>query len=183
MSQINQYQGMLSDILIERGASIIAESTHLISAGSSIVRIRITAYNGPLMPKGSTIQVKPNYTNNVAGYTVDSDLDIGDTEIKVINKSNTFDIPAKTNIFFNALNSIQYQYKRFFVEHIHMFETGQTHGKDQLINSQKPGGGKHNNNYRAALTRGSSYPNNWSTKLRVLKKTKYKCKHVKKKKK
>ena len=77
MSQINQYQGMLSDILIERGASIIGETTTLISSGGSVIRILITAYAGPLMPKGSTIQVKPKYTNNVAVYTLSGDLDTG----------------------------------------------------------------------------------------------------------
>lgn len=175
MSQINQYQGMLSDILIERGASIIGETTTLISSGGSVIRILITAYAGPLMPKGSTIQVKPKYTNNVAVYTLSGDLDTGDTQIDVVSKSNTFDIPAKTNIFFNALNSIQYQYKRFFVEHIHMFETGQTHGNDQLINSQEPGGGKYNHNAGAALTSGSSYSNNWGSKFSVLNIPSYKC--------
>ena len=110
MSQINQYQGMLSDILIERGASIIAETTTLMSGGVAVTRILINSYTGPLMPKGSTIQVKPKYTNDVAVYRLTGDLNTGDTAIDVVSKTNTFDIPAKTNIFYNALNQIHYQY-------------------------------------------------------------------------
>jgi|TARA_R100000482_G_C5129519_1_gene150966 hypothetical protein len=176
MSQINQYQGMLSDILIERGASIIAETTTLMSGGGAVTRILINSYTGPLMPKGSTIQVKPKYTNDVAVYRLTGDLNTGDTAIDVVSKTNTFDIPAKTNIFYNGLNQIQYQYKRFFVEHIHMFETGTTHGNDLLINSQEPGGGKYNHNSGANLTSGSNYSNNWGTKFSVLNVPSFKCK-------
>ena len=175
MSQINQYQGMLSDIMGERGASIIAETTTAISSGAATTRLLISSYTGPLMPKGSTLQVKPRYTNNVLVLTLTSDLDTADTQIDVDSFTPSFDIPAKTNIFFNYLNSIQYQYRKFFVEHIHMFETGQTHGNDQLINSQEPGGGKYNHNAGAALTSGTSYSNNWGTKFSVLNIPSYKC--------
>lgn len=172
----NVYQGMLSDIYIERLSEIVAETTTLISSGSASIRILINAYDGPLMPKGSTIQVKPRYTHNVAVYTLSDDLDTGDTAISVESKTNTFDIPAKTSIFYNKQNAIQFQNKRFFVEHIHMFETGQTHGNDQLINSQEPGGGKYNHNAGAALTSGSAYSNNWGSKFSVLNIPSFKCK-------
>ena len=57
-----------------------------------------------------------------------------------------------------------------------MFETGQTHGNDQLIDSDSPGSGVFNYNSGAALTDGSSYSNNWGTKYSVLNVPSFKCK-------
>lgn len=168
MSNLNRFTGMLIDINNERMLNVIGKINTAISSGASVSRVFIDAYNGPLMPKGSSIQIKPRYTSEVKLGVLSSDLESGDTQIDLESFTAPFDIPANTRIFFNNFYALNHIYKRFFVEHIHMFETGQTHGNDQLINSESPGSGVFNFNSGAALTDGSSYSNNWGTKFSVL---------------
>ena len=175
MSFINQFKGMLTDIFLERQQLTLAESTTAITSGTASTRILIYAYNGPFMPKGSTMLAKPRFSTESITLTLSTDLDSGDTAINFDSFTPTFDLPAKTGLFFNSANALSFENKRFFVEHIHMFETGQTHGNDQLINSQEPGGGKYNHNSGAILTSGSSYSNNWGSKFSVLNIPSYKC--------
>ncbi len=175
MAFINQFKGMLTDIFLERQQLTLAESTTAITSGTASTRILIYAYNGPFMPKGSTMLAKPRFSTESITLTLSTDLDSGDTAINFDSFTPTFDLPAKTGLFFNSANALSFENKRFFVEHIHMFETGQTHGNDQLINSQEPGGGKYNHNSGAILTSGSSYSNNWGSKFSVLNIPSYKC--------
>ena len=175
MAFINQFKGMLTDIFLERQQLTLAESTTAITSGTASTRILIYAYNGPFMPKGSTMLAKPRFSTESITLTLSTDLDSGDTAINFDSFTPTFDLPAKTGLFFNSANALSFENKRFFVEHIHMFETGQTHGNDQLINSQEPGGGKYNHNSGAELTSGSSYSNNWGSKFSVLNIPSYKC--------
>jgi len=175
MAFINQFKGMLTDIFLERQQLTLAESTTAITSGTASTRILIYAYNGPFMPKGSTMLAKPRFSTESITLTLSTDLDSGDTAINFDSFTPTFDLPAKTGLFFNSANALSFENKRFFVEHIHMFETGQTHGNDQLINSQEPGGGKYNHNSGANLTSGSSYSNNWGSKFSVLNIPSYKC--------
>lgn len=175
MAFINQFKGMLTDIFLERQQLTLAESTTAITSGTASTRILIYAYNGPFMPKGSTMLAKPRFSTESITLTLSTDLDSGDTAINFDSFTPTFDLPAKTGLFFNSANALSFENKRFFVEHIHMFETGQTHGNDQLINSQEPGGGKYNHNSGASLTSGSSYSNNWGSKFSVLNIPSYKC--------
>lgn len=175
MAFINQFKGMLTDIFLERQQLTLAESTTAITSGTASTRILIYAYNGPFMPKGSTMLAKPRFSTESITLTLSTDLDSGDTAINFDSFTPTFDLPAKTGLFFNSANALSFANKRFFVEHIHMFETGQTHGNDQLINSQEPGGGKYNHNSGAELTSGSSYSNNWGSKFSVLNIPSYKC--------
>ena len=176
MSNLNRFTGMLIDINNERMLNVIGKINTAISSGASVSRVFIDAYNGPLMPKGSSIQIKPRYTSEVKLGVLSSDLESGDTQIDLESFTAPFDIPANTRIFFNNFYALNHIYKRFFVEHIHMFETGTTHGNDLLINSQEPGGGKYNHNSGAALTSGSAYSNNWGTKFSVLNVPNFKCK-------
>lgn len=175
MAFINQFKGMLTDIFLERQQLTLAESTTAITSGTASTRIYIYAYNGPFMPKGSTMLAKPRFSTESITLTLSTDLDSGDTSIIFDSFTPTFDLPAKTGLFFNSANALSFENKRFFVEHIHMFETGQTHGNDQLINSQEPGGGKYNHNSGAILTSGLSYSNNWGSKFSVLNIPSYKC--------
>lgn len=175
MAFINQFKGMLTDIFLERQQLTLAESSTAITSGTASTRIYIYAYNGPFMPKGSTMLAKPRFSTESISLTLSTDLDSGDTSINFDSFTPTFDLPAKTGLFFNSANALSFENKRFFVEHIHMFETGQTHGNDQLINSQEPGGGKYNHNSGAILTSGSSYSNNWGSKFSVLNIPSYKC--------
>lgn len=175
MAFINQFKGMLTDIFLERQQLTLAESSTAITSGTASTRIYIYAYNGPFMPKGSTMLAKPRFSTESITLTLSTDLDSGDTSIIFDSFTPTFDLPAKTGLFFNSANALSFENKRFFVEHIHMFETGQTHGNDQLINSQEPGGGKYNHNSGAILTSGSSYSNNWGSKFSVLNIPSYKC--------
>jgi len=175
MAFINQFKGMLTDIFLERQQLTLAESTTAITSGTASTRILIYAYNGPFMPKGSTMLAKPRFSTESITLTLSTDLDSGDTAINFDSFTPTFDLPAKTGLFFNSANALSFENKRFFVEHIHMFETGQTHGNDQLINSQEPGGGKYNHNSGAILTSGLSYSNNWGSKFSVLNIPSYKC--------
>jgi hypothetical protein len=175
MAFINQFKGMLTDIFLERQQLTLAESTTAITSGTASTRILIYAYNGPFMPKGSTMLAKPRFSTESITLKLSTDLDSGDTAINFDSFTPTFDLPAKTGLFFNSANALSFENKRFFVEHIHMFETGQTHGNDQLINSQEPGGGKYNHNSGAILTSGSSYSNNWGSKFSVLNIPSYKC--------
>ena len=175
MAFINQFKGMLTDIFLERQQLTLAESTTAITSGTASTRIYIYAYNGPFMPKGSTMLAKPRFSTESITLTLSTDLDSGDTAINFDSFTPTFDLPAKTGLFFNSANALSFENKRFFVEHIHMFETGQTHGNDQLINSQEPGGGKYNHNSGAILTSGLSYSNNWGSKFSVLNIPSYKC--------
>jgi hypothetical protein len=176
MSNLNRFTGMLIDINNERMLNVIGKINTAISSGASVSRVFIDAYNGPLMPKGSSIQIKPRYTSEVKLGVLSSDLESGDTQIDLESFTAPFDIPANTRIFFNNFYALNHIYKRFFVEHIHMFETGTTHGNDLLINSQEPGGGKYNHDAGATLTTGSSYSNNWGTKFSVLNVPSFKCK-------
>lgn len=176
MSNLNRFTGMLIDINNERMLNVIGKINTAISSGASVSRVFIDAYNGPLMPKGSSIQIKPRYTSEVKLGVLSSDLESGDTQIDLESFTAPFDIPANTRIFFNNFYALNHIYKRFFVEHIHMFETGSTHGNDLLINSQEPGGGKYNHNSGATLASGSSYSNNWGTKFSVLNVPSFKCK-------
>jgi len=175
MAFINQFKGMLTDIFLERQQLTLAESTTAITSGTASTRILIYAYNGPFMPKGSTMLAKPRFSTESITLTLSTDLDSGDTAINFDSFTPTFDLPAKTGLFFNSANALSFENKRFFVEHIHMFETGQTHGNDQLINSQEPGGGKYNHNSGAILTSALSYSNNWGSKFSVLNIPSYKC--------
>lgn len=175
MAFINQFKGMLTDIFLERQQLTLAESSTAITSGTASTRIYIYAYNGPFMPKGSTMLAKPRFSTESITLTLSTDLDSGDTSIIFDSFTPTFDLPAKTGLFFNSANALSFENKRFFVEHIHMFETGQTHGNDQLINSQEPGGGKYNHNSGAILTSGLSYSNNWGSKFSVLNIPSYKC--------
>jgi len=175
MAFINQFKGMLTDIFLERQQLTLAESSTAITSGTASTRIYIYAYNGPFMPKGSTMLAKPRFSTESISLTLSTDLDSGDTSINFDSFTPTFDLPAKTGLFFNSANALSFENKRFFVEHIHMFETGQTHGNDQLINSQEPGGGKYNHNSGAILTSGLSYSNNWGSKFSVLNIPSYKC--------
>jgi len=176
MAFINQFKGMLTDIFLERQQLTLAESTTAITSGTASTRILIYAYNGPFMPKGSTMLAKPRFSTESITLTLSTNLDAGDTAINFNNFTPTFDLPAKTGLFFNSANALSFENKRFFVEHIHMFETGQTHGNDLLINSQEPGGGKYNHNSGASLTSGSSYSNNWGSKFSVMNVPSFKCK-------
>ena len=176
MSNLNRFTGMLIDINNERMLNVIGKINTAISSGASVSRVFIDAYNGPLMPKGSSIQIKPRYTSEVKLGVLSSDLESGDTQIDLESFTAPFDIPANTRIFFNNFYALNHIYKRFFVEHIHMFETGTTHGNDLLINSQEPGGGKYNHDAGTTLTTGSSYSNNWGTKFSVLNVPSFKCK-------
>ena len=176
MSNLNRFTGMLIDINNERMLNVIGKINTAISSGASVSRVFIDAYNGPLMPKGSSIQIKPRYTSEVKLGVLSSDLESGDTQIDLESFTAPFDIPANTRIFFNNFYALNHIYKRFFVEHIHMFETGTTHGNDLLINSQEPGGGKYNHNSGANLSSGSNYSNNWGTKFSVLNVPSFKCK-------
>jgi len=176
MSNLNRFTGMLIDINNERMLNVIGKINTAISSGASTSRVYIDAYNGPLMPKGSSIQIKPRYTSEVKLGVLSSDLESGDTQIDLESFTAPFDIPANTRIFFNNFYALNHIYKRFFVEHIHMFEQGGNHGNDLLINSQEPGGGKYNHNSGAALTSGSAYSNNWGTKFSVLNVPNFKCK-------
>ena len=176
MAYIDQYSGMLQEIYAERGQLALAESTTAISSGVATTRIFINAYAGPFLPRGSSLLIKPRYTNNILSVKLSADLDTGDTAIDFDSFTPSFDIPAKTSLFFNNANAISFENKRFFVEHIHLFETGTTHGNDLLINSQEPGGGKYNHNSGTTLTSGSSYNNNWATKFSVLNVPSFKCK-------
>ena len=176
MAFLNQFKGMLTDILIERQQLVLAETTSDIPSGTATTRLTINAYAGPFMPKGSTIVAKPRFTTNSINLTLDDDLNTGATQIELKSFTATFDIPDKTGLYYNSGNAISFQNKRFFVEHLHMFETGQTHGNDQLINSDSPGSGVFNYNSGAALTDGSSYSNNWGTKYSVLNVPSFKCK-------
>jgi len=176
MSNLNRFTGMLIDINNERMLNVIGKINTAISSGASTSRVYIDAYNGPLMPKGSSIQIKPRYTSEVKLGVLSSDLESGDTQIELESFTAPFDIPANTRIFFNNFYALNHIYKRFFVEHIHMFEQGGNHGNDLLINSQEPGGGKYNHNSGAALTSGSAYSNNWGTKFSVLNVPNFKCK-------
>ena len=175
MAFINQFKGMLTDIFLERQQLTLAESTTAITSGTASTRILIYAYNGPFMPKGSTMLAKPRFSTESITLTLSTDLDSGDTTINFDSFTPTFDLPAKTGLFFNSANALSFENKRFFVENIHMFETGQTHGNDQLINSQEPGGGQYNHNSGAVLTSVSSYSNNWGSKFSVLNIPSYKC--------
>ena len=176
MSNLNRFTGMLIDINNERMLNVIGKINTAISSGASTSRVYIDAYNGPLMPKGSSVQIKPRYTSEVKLGVLSSDLESGDTQIELESFTAPFDIPANTRIFFNNFYALNHIYKRFFVEHIHMFEQGGNHGNDLLINSQEPGGGKYNHNSGAALTSGSAYSNNWGTKFSVLNVPSFKCK-------
>lgn len=176
MSNLNRFTGMLIDINNERMLNVIGKINTAISSGASTSRVYIDAYNGPLMPKGSSIQIKPRYTSEVKLGVLSSDLESGDTQIELESFTAPFDIPANTRIFFNNFYALNHIYKRYFVEHIHMFEQGGNHGNDLLINSQEPGGGKYNHNSGAALTSGSAYSNNWGTKFSVLNVPSFKCK-------
>jgi len=176
MAYIDQYSGMLQELYVERGQLALAESTIAISSGAAQDRITINAYAGAFLPRGSSLLIKPRYTNDVLSVKLSADLDTGDTIIYFDSFTPSFDIPAKTSLFFNNANAISFENKRFFVEHIHMFETGTTHGNDLLINSQEPGGGKYNHDAGATLTTGSSYSNNWGTKFSVLNVPSFKCK-------
>jgi len=176
MAFLNQFKGMLTDILIERQQLVLAESNSDIPSGTATTRITINAYDGPFMPKGSTIVAKPRFTTNSINLTLDDDLNTGATQIELKSFTATFDIPSKTGLYYSSGNAISFQNKRFFVEHIHMFETGQTHGNDLLINSQEPGGGKYNHNSGVVLSSGSNYSNNWGTKFSVLNVPSFKCK-------
>ena len=176
MANKDQYSGMLQEIYIERGQLCLAQSTGAISSGSATSRILISSYVGPFLPRGSSLLIKPRYTTNVLSVKLSDNLTPGDTTIDCDSFTPSFDIPAKTSLFFNNINAVSFENKRFFVEHIHMFETGQTHGNDQLINSQEPGGGKYNHNSGAVLSSGSNYSNNWGTKFSVLNVPSFKCK-------
>jgi len=176
MEYLKRYSGMLEEINAERAFNIIAIIDTAISSGATVSKVDINSYTGPLMPKGSSVLIKPRFTDSVKIGILSSDLDTGDTAIALENFTAPFDIPANTRVFYNNFYDLNHTYKRFFVEHIHMFETGQTHGNDQLINSQEPGGGKYNHNSGAALTSGSSYSNNWGTKFSVLNVPSFKCK-------
>lgn len=176
MANIDQYSGMLQELYVERGQLALAELTTVVPSGLGTTRLLINAYAGPFLPRGSSLLIKPRYTNNIFSVKLADDLDSGDTAIDIDSFTPSYDIPAKTSLFFNNANAISFENKRFFVEHIHMFETGTTHGNDLLINSQEPGGGKYNHNSGAALTSGSSYSNNWGTKFSVLNVPSFKCK-------
>jgi len=176
MEYLKRYSGMLEDINGERAFNIIAIINTAITSGATVIRVNINSYTGPLMPKGSSILIKPRFTDSVKIAILSSDLDTGDTTIDLESFTAPFDIPANTRVFYNNFYALNHIYKRFFVEHIHMFETGTTHGNDLLINSQEPGGGKYNHNAGATLTSGSSYSNNWGTKFSVLNVPSFKCK-------
>ena len=176
MEYLKRYSGMLQDINGERAFNIIAIINTAITSGATVIRVNINSYTGPLMPKGSSILIKPRFTDSVKIAVLSSDLDTGDTTIDLESFTAPFDIPANTRIFFNNFYALNHIYKRFFVEHIHMFETGTTHGNDLLINSQEPGGGKYNHDAGTTLTTGSSYSNNWGTKFSVLNVPSFKCK-------
>ena len=176
MEYLKRYSGMLEDINGERAFNIIAIINTAITSGATVIRVNINSYTGPLMPKGSSILIKPRFTDSVKIAVLSSDLDTGDTTIDLESFTAPFDIPANTRVFYNNFYALNHIYKRFFVEHIYMFETGTTHGNDLLINSQEPGGGKYNHDAGATLTTGSSYSNNWGTKFSVLNVPSFKCK-------
>jgi hypothetical protein len=176
MEYLKRYSGMLQDINGERAFNIIAFINTAITSGDTVIRVNINSYTGPLMPKGSSILIKPRFTDSVKISILSSDLEPGDTTIELESFTAPFDIPANTRVFYNNFYALNHIYKRFFVEHIHMFETGTTHGNDLLINSQEPGGGKYNHNSGANLTSGSNYSNNWGTKFSVLNVPSFKCK-------
>ena len=168
MEYLKRYSGMLQDINGERAFNIIAIINTAITSGATVIRVNINSYTGPLMPKGSSILIKPRFTDSVKIAILSSDLDTGDTTIDLESFTAPFDIPANTRVFYNNFYALNHIYKRYFVEHLHMFETGQTHGNDQLIDSESPGSGVFNFNSGAALSDGSSYSNNWGTKFSVL---------------
>lgn len=176
MAYIDQYSGMLQELLVERGQLALAELSTVVPSGLGTTKLLINAYAGPFLPRGSSLLIKPRYTNNIFSVKLADNLDSGDTAIEIDSFTPSSDIPAKTSLFFNNANAISFENKRFFVEHIHMFEQGGNHGNDLLINSQEPGGGKYNHNSGAPLTSGSNYSNNWGTKFSVLNVPSFKCK-------
>ncbi len=105
MAYIDQYSGMLQEIYAERGQLALAESTTAISSGVATTRILINAYAGPFLPRGSSLLIKPRYTNNILSVKLSADLDTGDTAIDFDSFTPSFDIPAKTSLFFNNANA------------------------------------------------------------------------------
>jgi len=57
-----------------------------------------------------------------------------------------------------------YIYKESTLSHLHMYQTGNTHGNDLLINPQDPGSGRFTQNSGTIITDGLSKNNNWGAR-------------------
>ena len=101
MEYLKRYSGMLQDINGERAFNIIAIINTAITSGATVIRVNINSYTGPLMPKGSSILIKPRFTDSVKIAILSSDLDTGDTTIDLESFTAPFDIPANTRVFYN----------------------------------------------------------------------------------
>lgn len=166
MANIDQYSGMLQELYVERGQLALAQSSVAISNGSTNGRITINTYAGPFIPKGARLLVKPRYTNNVIAVTLLDDLDTGDTTIVTENFVPSFDIPAKTSVFFNNADLVSFANKRFYTKSFQIFESGNTHGNDLLLDPTSPS--QFTINSGVTLTDSTAYANNFASNFSVM---------------
>ncbi len=175
MGYSDKYVGLLKTIQFERYKNIYGILSAAISSGTTKTAASIEAYSGVELPRNSKIQLCVPYRYKSITLTLSSALETGDTLINFDSVTFNDDFPAGSS-FARLNDSIENKYKRFFVEHIHMFEQGSTHGNDLLINSFEPGGGKYNHNSGNILAAGQNYNNNWGTKFSVMNVPSFKCK-------
>ena len=166
MANIDQYSGMLQEIYAERGQLVFAQSSVAISSGSTNTRITIYPYAGPFIPKGARVLVKPRFTNNTIAVTLEDDLDTADTTIVTESFVPSFDIPAKTNIYFNNFDLVSFANKRFYTKSFQIFETGNSHGNDLLLDPSAPS--QFTINSGVTLTDSTAYANNFASSFSVM---------------
>lgn len=139
-------------------------------------RMTVYPWAGPPVPKNSYLRIESKGQMHTNLVRTEETITTGQTLVNVtFTNLLPADIPVGSRI---KVDDYYYQgrsLKTYFVEHIHLFETGSTHGNDLLINSQEPGGGKYNHNAGTTLTSGSAYSNNWGTKFSVLNVPSFNC--------
>ncbi len=169
-------QALKHNQIFDKLRKVVGRTSSAIDPSSMPTRITCAPWSGPKLPIGAKIRIDGKGTWLSVVATLTGTLTTNQTTFNVTFQQTPLGIlPTDSPIVIDEVGYHQRKFKSYFVEHIHLFETGSTHGNDLLINSQEPGGGKYNHNAGTTLSDGSAYSNNWGTKFSVMNVPDYNC--------